>query len=185
MSSDVFPRRREDEIVVQEIDGEVLVYDLKTDKAFCLNETSSVIWNACDGRKNLEEIRADVSRKLDSEVGKDVVWLALQQFSTNSLIEDGSPAVPAEYAGMSRRQLVKKIGLATAVALPIVASLVAPTAAHASSLCMTGNSCNCPIVTAPGSACNPFTNSCANPGVPPGTCMCSANPPGPAGRTCL
>lgn len=184
MRSDVFAKRRDDEVVVQELDGEFLVYDLRTDKAFCLNDTSSVVWNACDGKRDHEQIRSVVSAQLGSEIGQDVVWLALQQLSKNGLIDGGDVESPVEFAGLSRRQLMKRIGLATAVALPVVASLVAPTAAHASSLCMTGTSCSCPGGTPMGSSC-PNTTCRNSPSVPTGSCLCSPNPPGPAGRTCV
>lgn len=184
MNSDVFAKRREDEVVVQEIDGEVLVYDLRTDKAYCLNQTSSIVWNACDGKRTREEIRSFVSDQLSSDVGRDVVWLALQQLSKSGLI-DGGVEAPVEFAGMSRRQLMKKIGLATAVALPVVASLVAPTAAHAASLCMTGASCTCPGFTPMGTSC-PSTTCRNSPSTPTGTCRCSPDPRGGgANRTCL
>lgn len=29
---------------MQELENEVLIYDLKADNAFCLNETSALVW---------------------------------------------------------------------------------------------------------------------------------------------
>lgn len=49
------PVRRNAELVVQERDNETLLYDMKTHKAFCLNETSSLIWEHCDGKTNADE----------------------------------------------------------------------------------------------------------------------------------
>ena len=46
MKSQNNPRRRKDEIIVQELNGEVLIYDLKSNKAICLNEVSSLVWDA-------------------------------------------------------------------------------------------------------------------------------------------
>ena len=35
---------KKDNIVVQKLDDETLVYDRKENKAFCLNETSALVW---------------------------------------------------------------------------------------------------------------------------------------------
>lgn len=46
------PRARSQKLVVQELNGETLVYDLQKHKAYCLNRTASQLWRACDGRTN-------------------------------------------------------------------------------------------------------------------------------------
>lgn len=43
MVSKNHPKGRTNDIIVQELDGEVLIYNLKDNKAFCLNETSSLV----------------------------------------------------------------------------------------------------------------------------------------------
>ncbi len=75
----VAPKAREENLVVQEFDGEVLIYDLNTNKAFSLNETSSLVWQLCDGDNSVSEISESISRKLDSPANEDLVWLALEQ----------------------------------------------------------------------------------------------------------
>jgi hypothetical protein len=37
MKQKVVPQSRKNDIVVQDLNGEVLIYDLKANKAFCLN----------------------------------------------------------------------------------------------------------------------------------------------------
>ena len=119
-------------IVVQEIDNEVLIYDLGKNKAFCLNETSALVWEMCDGKIAISEMSEIVSKKLNSSIGEEVVWLALDQLKKFELI-DSETDVPNDYHGMSRREVIKKIGLTSMIALPVVASIVAPTAAMAAS----------------------------------------------------
>ncbi len=51
-----YPLGRRDNLVVQEIDGEIMIYDLTDNKVFCLNETSALIWQLCDGNKSALEI---------------------------------------------------------------------------------------------------------------------------------
>lgn len=42
MASKSNPTSRKEAIVVKELEGEVLIYDLRIDKAYCLNETSAL-----------------------------------------------------------------------------------------------------------------------------------------------
>lgn len=124
------PLGRTKDLVVQELNGEVLIYDLRDHRAFCLNETSSLVWTACDGNTPVNQI----GKRIGSE---DVVWLALDQLKEERLLENGVDA-DGPFAGISRRDVIRKIGLGTAIALPVVASIVAPTAASAQS-CLPNN----------------------------------------------
>lgn len=72
MRKDVKPVSKRDDLVVQELNGEVLIYNLSDNKAFCLNETSALVWQACDGEKNIAEISKELSKKLNSPEMK--IW---------------------------------------------------------------------------------------------------------------
>ncbi|MEO8573991.1 MAG: hypothetical protein ABI481_08470, partial [Pyrinomonadaceae bacterium] len=50
----------------------------------------------------------------------------------NNLLEK---SIPSSFAGTSRREVIKKIGLASMVAIPVIASLVAPQSALAAASC--------------------------------------------------
>lgn len=128
-----FPRSRTADIVVTELDDEVLIYDLKINKAYSLNETSALVWKLCDGQRSLSEISRLVGEKLNASVDEGLVWLALDQLRQSDLIEHET-ALPDSLAGLSRRQVMRKIGLAATIALPLVSSLVAPTPAAAASV---------------------------------------------------
>ena len=41
---EITPRSRRNDLVVQEMDGEILIYNLTENKAFSLNETSALVW---------------------------------------------------------------------------------------------------------------------------------------------
>lgn len=144
--NEIKPVSRQRDIVIQEFNNEILVYDLKIHKAFSLNETSALVWQACDGSKSINEISNQISRKLNSPVNEEFVWLALEQLKKENLIEN-QLEVSSPFEGVSRRELIRKVGLATLVALPIVSSLTAPTAANAQSGCGASsgkpNGCNC------------------------------------------
>jgi hypothetical protein len=136
-----FPEARNNDLVLQEAGKELLIYDLEKNKAFGLNETSAVIWSLCDGEKSPHEISLEVSQKLNSEVSEDFVWLALEDLRKDNLVIN----LPNEsyFKGMSRREIIKGIGLSTMIALPIITSLVAPSAANAASTfgCFVGGTC--------------------------------------------
>ncbi len=127
------PLGRTNDLVVQELDGEVLIYDLRDHRAFCLNETSSLVWKACDGNTPVDEIGKQIGNE-------DIVLLALDQLKEERLLEQGANA-DGPFNGMSRRDVIRKIGLGTVIALPVVASIVAPTAASAQSCLPNDGNC--------------------------------------------
>ena len=164
------PKSREEEIVVQRADGEVLIYDLRSNKALCLNETSSLVWDACDGSRDRNEIRSYVSSKSGKEVNDDLIWLALDQLKKEELISFETNIEP-RFDGMSRREVIRKIGIGSMIALPVIASMVAPQAAYAISVCPTSNPPGCPTTgggRAPGCLCSGNGN-CTS-----GTCIPAA-----------
>jgi Coenzyme PQQ synthesis protein D (PqqD) len=165
------PVSRKKNLVVQEFNGEVLIYDLRVNKAFCLNETSALVWQACDGTNSVSEI----GRKLGND---EIVWLALNELKKKRLIEDFGTS-PSRFDGLSRREIIKKIGLGSMIALPMVSSLVAPTAAHAQSVCAPGMACTCDTTGTNGGTCASAT--CVTPG-----CMVCAGLTGcnPGGMGC-
>ena len=46
---------RQNGLVVQEMPGEVLVYDLDSNKAHCLNESAATVWRSCDGNNSVAD----------------------------------------------------------------------------------------------------------------------------------
>ncbi|MEZ5346339.1 MAG: PqqD family protein [Pyrinomonadaceae bacterium] len=140
MTFETRPCVRTSEILTQEIAGETLVYDLKKSKAFCLNETSSLIWHLCDGQRSVKQISVLLTERLGTEVTENMVWLAIDQFKADGLLQDNAISNPA-FKGMSRREVIRNVGLASAIALPLVSSLIAPTAAKAQSCIAIGQPC--------------------------------------------
>jgi hypothetical protein len=126
-----YPRARSRQLVVETVKDEVLVYDLANDKAHCLNKPASFIWSACDGTKSVSEIASMVSSEFGSGVSEDYVGLALAQLGESSLLEDKQYYIPSEH----RREWIKRVGMASVIALPVIASLVAPRSALAAASC--------------------------------------------------
>lgn len=154
MKKTQIPMARKDGLVVQEMPDELLVYDLDTNKAHCLNQTASSVWKACDGKTSIAEIADQFKGENGSE---DMVWLAIDQLQENDLLEK---EYELDFNGRTRRDLIKKVGLASVIALPVVASLTAPSSALAAASC----ACVAPGDCATQSTCPSITN-CAPTGI--------------------
>lgn len=157
MKSSNIPVARKEGLVVQETAEEVLVYDLNNNKAHCLNQTAAFVWKSCNGDNSISEITKLFEKETGAAVQEDFIWLAIDQLNEKNLL---TANLPSNFAGRSRREAIKKIGLATVVALPIVASLTAPTSALASTSCACVNPGACITQT----TC-PSTTNCNGLGV--------------------
>ncbi|MGI8542089.1 MAG: PqqD family protein [Aridibacter sp.] len=174
------PLARNKELVLQEAGDELMVYDLKTNKAICLNQTSAFIWQNCDGNRDVPQLVKLIKKEFGSSVDEDFVWLAISQLKKENLIDND---VPDKFDGMSRREVIKRVGLGSLVALPIIASLTAPTAFAAASVCNVGNPCTCTLTgrQADGGDCNNTDATRAASGCNTvGGCFCMAGDQGNA-----
>ena len=155
------PLARTNELVIQETSDEVLVYDLTNNKAHCLNQTAAFVWKSCNGKNTAENIAKLLQIEFSQPVEEDLVWLALDQLSKESLLE---APVKSKVDGISRRDVIKRIGFAATLALPVVAMLSFPNQALANtcsaSFCGTSN---------PASGCSPGQFCCQ---VMPGVYAC-------------
>lgn len=132
MESRNTPLARKAELVEQDLKGELLIYDLSINKAYCLNETSKMIFRSCDGNSSVSDISRKLSKQLNQTVTEDLVWLAVDQFKTDNLLAENNE-IEIDFKGLSRRQVIRKVGFASMIALPVIMSLVAPRAADAQS----------------------------------------------------
>ena len=157
------PVARQTGLVVQEMPDEVLVYDMDTNKAHCLNRSAALVWRSCDGTNSISDITRQFEANGAGKVTEDFVWLAIDQLHENGLL---ASEVAPRFAGQSRRQVLKTIGLASVVAVPVIASLVAPQNA------LGALSCTC---VNPGSCIN--ATSCQSQQFCNNLGICAPNPP--------
>ena len=151
MKNILCPKARSENLVIQTLPGETLVYDLTSHEAHCLNETAAFVWDKCKGDISIDEIARSVETRFGHTADADYVRLAVKQLDDkNLLIESGLGGL----AMPSRREAIKKIGLVSAIAIPIVASMVAPRNAFGSVSC----SCVNPVDCAPQTQCMSTTN---------------------------
>jgi coenzyme PQQ synthesis protein D (PqqD) len=168
---------RHQELVVQELPDEVVVYDLKRHKAHCLNKTAALIWNHCDGQTTITEMARLLDEEAGSPVDEDVVWHALDKLAKADLLE-GKLNLPIT-DGLSRRRMIRRMG--AMIVVPTVISLIAPTAMAQSSITVLGKKIACgqcnqqdnPIGCVSDTCC---TGQC---GGPQRGCVCSTNPCSP------
>jgi hypothetical protein len=147
------PIARKQGLVIQELPDEVLVYDLDRDRAHCLNTTAAFVWQRCDGKNTTTQIARTLGQQFDCPVDEKIVWLALDQLGRNHLL-DRQPAPPPALMGMNRRAMVRALGLAAIVAVPVVTSIVAPTPAQAGTTLVNGSACNLGVECASGNCCS-------------------------------
>jgi hypothetical protein len=136
----ILPAARTEDLIVQEIADEVLVYDQRRHQAHCLNETAARVWRGLDGQSTARQVAARLSSQQGVEMSAAVVELAVDQLQRSGLLS-GAQAANA-VSGVSRRAMLKRVGVGAAVALPVVASIVAPRAAQAATCGGPGATCS-------------------------------------------
>src|SRR5579863_3319072 len=110
------PKRKD--AIIHQVGGEFIVYDKPTEHAHCLNQTAWDVWQLCDGKTTV----AAMIKKLGP--GSDEpVWLSLERLEKAGLIDDA----PRMAVNLARRNAVRKLGLAAAIALPVIVSTTIPT----------------------------------------------------------
>jgi hypothetical protein len=134
------PRARKDGLIVQNLPDETLVYDLERDRAHCLNQTAAFVWRHCDGRATPKEIARALNHQTKQPVDEKLVWLAIDQLGRNHLLTE-TPALPPHVTGLNRREVMRALGLSAVVAIPVVASIVAPMPAQAATCLGAGAGC--------------------------------------------
>jgi len=115
------PVAREENLAIEELDDELLIYDLQSNRAHSLGAAATRVWRACDGRQGPEGIATATGLDLDT------VERALDQLRECALLDGQQPAFDN---GMTRRTLTfrtAKMG-AAAIAAPLIVSIAAPTA---------------------------------------------------------
>jgi hypothetical protein len=144
-----FPKARKENVITRELGDELLVYDEDRHEAYCFNRTAALVWKHCDGRTSIEQITAHLGKEIKADfqtpIDERLVWLAISQFKRDHLLEDKveiPKAVLASVNGqLNRRQVIRALGITAVVAVPLVSSIVAPTAAQAATCIPQNGAC--------------------------------------------
>lgn len=109
------PLARGDDLVVEELGDELLIYDKLENRAHSLNGTAARVWRACDGYTNT----AVLATKL--ELDSDTLEKALYELESCALLQQ-EPQI-----GHTRREMTVKAAKFGAVAsIPFIYSVVGP-----------------------------------------------------------
>ncbi|HWQ31394.1 MAG TPA: PqqD family protein [Blastocatellia bacterium] len=185
MSEPSQPLARSSDLVTREVADEVLVYDLKRHKAHCLNRTAALVWKHCDGQHTMADIAGLIGQDSHAIIDEATVRLAVAQLGRAHLLADGPIDLPEGFR-LSRREAIRRLGLGAAAAVPLVTSIISPTAAQAATCGDKNNNNNqnavgCPCSGADDCAsnCCGFSaasgNICVSPGSVPTGSPCRAN----------
>ena len=123
------PKSRNDDIVVEEVFDELVIYDLKRDKVHSLNPTAAFVWRHCDGNRTPAELAMLLQQNYKVSQADALLWSTLDRLEKAKLLEEKTPP-PKGQRVLTRREMLKTMGLTVAL-LPVVKSIVAPTAAQA------------------------------------------------------
>ncbi|MEP6707429.1 MAG: PqqD family protein [Pyrinomonadaceae bacterium] len=161
-AKELLPLARTEALVVKELHDEMLVYDLKRDKAHCLNPTAASVWKRCDGKLAVTDMASLLEKELKLPVKDEIVWLAVQQLNKFHLLQEQT-TVPTARPGLSRRELVRTLGV-SALLLPAIISITAPPVAQAQSCLGIGAACTsgaqCCSQCCSGGFCASFAQNC-------------------------
>ena len=199
------PVVRSQGLLIESVGDETVIYDKETKEAHCLKPFASVIFAHADGTNTVAELAELATAELNAAYTENDVHQALGQLEASRLLD-----VPLlVQSGISRRQMVRRIGWAGAAvvgASPLITSIVAPTAAIAgasqipagctgcsqnkdcqSGHCcqsVAGKSCNQTCCVGADNSCHISGSSCT---VQLSGCPCICGAPGcglPAGQCC-
>src|SRR5919206_3923636 len=130
MDHKVLPQARSENLIVEELDGEVLVYDIDRDRAHCLNSTAALVWKLCNGRRTPGDIARELQLTTETRDANDstraikasalkgtdeLVWLALDQLSRDHLLDDKT-FTASRVPLISRREAIRRVGIGAAIA---------------------------------------------------------------------
>ena len=102
------PHARKTGVVVEEVGGEILVYDLARSHGHCLRGITALVWRCADGQLTVDGIVTRARESFGGNVTEDAVWSALENlFEAHLLIEP--VAGPSLAFIQSRREMMRRI----------------------------------------------------------------------------
>jgi hypothetical protein len=123
------PVARKDNLVIETLPDEIIVYDQTRNAAHCLNNSVNWIWERCDGSGTIEDIASEFERSCGLGDAHALVLSAVKQLAAANLVTGVPRDESARIEKMTRRAAV---ALGASVA-PIVTSIIVPTPAAAQS----------------------------------------------------
>jgi hypothetical protein len=125
------PTARSNDLIVEDHNDELLVYDRRSDVAHCLSRVATLLWQNCDGKTDVDALIRLVDAQMSPVDAEDLTLRALTELADKGLLETGHDAKTT----VSRRVILQRMAGAgmAALATPLVISAAVPTAAAAKS----------------------------------------------------
>jgi hypothetical protein len=123
------PKARTAGLLVEELGGEAVVYDLDSDKVHRLDRRAFQVWQACDGQRTI----AMIAQTISDAAGDTADRLALVEVAVDQLQEAGLLVAQQENEQgarrpPTRREMLTRTGSAGAFAgLAMIQTVTAPT----------------------------------------------------------
>lgn len=119
-SPEALPLARRDDLLIEELDGELVVYDLRAHQVSCLNPAAAVVWRLCDGARDASQLAAELAARTRLPNDPELALLCLSQLRSADLLMPSEP-LPA----VTRRRLMRRLALKAGLAamLPLVTSV--------------------------------------------------------------
>jgi hypothetical protein len=123
------PRARQDDLLLETVGEELLLYDQNSHTAHCLRPIAACVWRHCNGKRDVTEL-AELAG-----ASEDLVADALQELREKNLLDAEPALVQRTVSGVSRREAIGRIARvgAAAAAGSMIVSATAATPAMASS----------------------------------------------------
>ena len=117
------PLARRDELLLQNIGDQLVVYDQKRRRLHVLNRSAALVWRHCDGHRDVAQLAETIGRELGTPGDNEVILLALQQLDEAQLLKRRQSSTP-QADSVSRREMMSRAlgGLAAGVLMPMVTS---------------------------------------------------------------
>ena len=121
---------RKDDLIVQKLGDEVIVYDRGSHRAHSLNRSAALVFEKLDGTHDLGGVARELGKDLGTARRGDIVAAAVNELAAADLLKPG--------AQLPRRALLR--GMAAGL-IPVVVSIAVPSAASAQSCVPDSGSC--------------------------------------------
>jgi len=127
----MFPVARNEGLHVEQLIGEVMVYDVVRHKAHCLSPAAAAVWRNCNGQRSAKHLCVELQRE-GIKADEELVWMILHRLSKLELLDE-KLSLPENAIFSTRRDLVKKVAMAGGMLFLMTATIAAPTPAQAQS----------------------------------------------------
>jgi len=109
-------------ILIEELPDETLVYDLDRHRAHCLNPSAALLLAGADGKRDVPALTRLLKEALGEPATEEIVRLGLERLRRARLLAWDGEGIGKK--GMSRRQAIRKLA-GVGIAVPSVLTVAA------------------------------------------------------------